>query len=181
MSLPERRPQHSLGFQLLLSIPAPASPQPRLASAHSALTSLLRPRLWRPLCPALLSQGELRVGSRPRCGPFPAPPRRPPGSAHGGPGPLPAPLAASAPPRTPATRRLPAGPARPTQAPRSQSAAATLRPEPGWGLGPPGAGPPGPDAQAERAWSPARLPQSPPSPDPPGRPRLTSPPCTSAA
>lgn len=51
------------------------------------------------------------------------------------------------------------------------------------GLGPPAAGPPGPDAraQAEGAWLPARPPQSLPSPDPPGRPHFTSSPCASAA
>lgn len=34
---------------------------------------------------------------------------------------------------------------------------------------------------AEGEWSPARPPQSPPNPDPPGRPRLSWSPCASAA
>lgn len=122
-----------------------ASPQPRFSSAHSVLTSLLRLRLWRPLrrtnsgAPPHLTDPHFqlrparsRILDRPR--PRPSS-RTPTPGLNRGPGTLPgllAPaLASSAPPLVPATRQLPAGPARPTQEPRSQSAAATMRPERG--------------------------------------------------
>lgn len=130
--------------------PPPALASPKLSSPLRKMSSGSAPSSAAPhfqLGPApphstpLYFTGSLGSGSP--AGPAPAP----------GPGPLPARLswapAASAPPHAPATRRLPAGPARPTQAPRSQSAAATLRPEPAGGLGPPAAGPPGPDARAQ--------------------------------
>lgn len=126
----------------LPAVPAPslnsrlwASPHPRLSSAHSALTSLLL-RLWRPLnrtssgSPSRLTaphfqlrparsqvSGSPRPNHRPRPCPSPAAPA----------------LASSVPPR-PELRPLGSYqlvPPHPTQAPRSQSAAATLRPEPG--------------------------------------------------
>lgn len=121
--------------------PPPALAPPELSSPLRKMSSGSAPSSAAPhfqLGPALLRPAPphstplhlaCSLGSGSPAGPAPAP----------GPGPLPARLAwaptASAPPRAPATRRLPAGPARPTQAPRSQSAAATLRPEPGWGVG----------------------------------------------
>ncbi|XDA86050.1 hypothetical protein R6Z07F_015805 [Ovis aries] len=154
MQQPQKR-DHS---NALPRMPAPslnsrswASSQPRLSSAHSALTSTPPPPVLAP--PELGAPQEGRIqgrlpdpqrhtsGSRPvppgpgfRLVPGPTPSSkqrpRPPFAAPVAPA-----LAASAPPRAPATRRLPAGPARPTRAPHSQSAAATLRPEPGWGVG----------------------------------------------
>lgn len=47
-----------------------ASPQPRLSSAHSAQTSLLRLRLWHPLTSALPTQDAFRVASMPHCAHF---------------------------------------------------------------------------------------------------------------
>lgn len=117
-----------------------------------------------------------------RLAPSPAPV---PGAGH-----LPAQLAqvlaasAPAPPRARATRQLPAGPARSTQAPRSQSAAATLRPERGWGVGTSGCRSARAKTRERRQrvrgrWPGFRSPHRVPTLL--GRPHLTSPPCASAA
>ena len=108
--------------------PPPALTPPELGSPHAGQA---QGRLPAPQRRTSSSASPPAPGFRLAPGPPPAPvpdARTLPASL------APAPVA-SAQPRSPATRRLPAGPARPTQAPHSQSAAATLRPEPGWGVG----------------------------------------------
>uniref|UniRef100_A0A8B9XIG6 Protein disulfide-isomerase A3 n=1 Tax=Bos mutus grunniens TaxID=30521 RepID=A0A8B9XIG6_BOSMU len=149
---------------------------------------LLRLRFWRPLSSAVRRRDEFRVGSQLRSATRPAPARSRPVPGSGwSPDPPPAATSDPGPPSRPRSpRRSPPRP-RPTLRPlggyqlvpparRGRRTANRRLPHCGpsraGGLGPPGAGPPGPDArsQAEGTWLPARSPQSPPSPDPPGRP-----------
>ena len=184
-----------------------ASPQPRLFSAHSALTSRLR--LPRPLNSALPTQDELRVRSQPCSAPFPARPCPVPLYPHllpkvwlaagPGPGPAPGPRPPAQAPGQPGQPGNPPPQPRPALRPlggyqlvppaRRRRHAANRRlphcgPSRAGGLGPPAAGPPGPDAraQAEGAWSrPAfAVPAEPrPSRPPPTSPRRHAPPLPS--